>query len=179
MEFPSQTLLNYWQALPKRKGVPAKSDLDPSAIRSILPHIFIVETIADRPDYRFRLFGTHLVELVGSDKTGETFSTALGPDYAEALHQLYRPVIEEKCCVLTRERLMDPGRDHIEVEIMRVPFADPEGSVRFIVGAFTGLGVGNMDRKHTPGVKIFTTGRRELHTERTVGASPKGGTSPG
>lgn len=59
----------YWESLRHDGQIPLRSDIDPRAIESALPHAFILERIAPQIA-RFRVAGQHLTQLMGSDARG-------------------------------------------------------------------------------------------------------------
>lgn len=54
--------------------MPDRTDIHPSEIVSLLPHIIICDALDHGDDYRVRIFGTGLVDLVGEERTGKLIS---------------------------------------------------------------------------------------------------------
>lgn len=54
--------------------MPDRADIQPSDLARLLPWIGIIEIIDSGRDFRFRLFGSGLVEWTGRDRSGELFS---------------------------------------------------------------------------------------------------------
>lgn len=50
--------------------MPSRTDIDPSAIREILPHVFLVDVHEEARDFRYRLIGTYLEDHWVSRYTG-------------------------------------------------------------------------------------------------------------
>ncbi|MFP6772300.1 MAG: PAS domain-containing protein [Alphaproteobacteria bacterium] len=78
-DFESQPLLplleempNYWRGLCRPGRLPGRKDLEPAKITTILPWMLILDVVPDGPEYRFkfRLFGTGLVQRAGRELTG-------------------------------------------------------------------------------------------------------------
>ena len=63
-------LAEYWHEKRGSRALPDRSDIVPADIVSLLPHIVIYDVIDEGRDYRVRLFGTALVNLVGEERTG-------------------------------------------------------------------------------------------------------------
>jgi hypothetical protein len=55
-----------------------RADIDPVEIARFMPNMIIAESVDEGRDFRTRLFGTALVELLGEERTGKLFS-----DFAE------------------------------------------------------------------------------------------------
>ncbi len=65
----TQEIFNYWNGLRGSRPAPLRSEIDPSALRRFLPHLFIVNaTIADNPT--FALAGTRICELFDRELRG-------------------------------------------------------------------------------------------------------------
>jgi hypothetical protein len=62
-------LWSYWKERRGDRRMPARDDIDPVDIPTILPHLQLVETVDGR--FRFRLAGTAIVEAHGAELTGK------------------------------------------------------------------------------------------------------------
>ncbi|HMK91091.1 MAG TPA: PAS domain-containing protein [Methylocystis sp.] len=68
----SKGIYAYWNCLRGERAAPERSDIDPAAIRDLLPDAFLIEI---DPGCRFpiRLFGTRLAAQLLEDHTGASF----------------------------------------------------------------------------------------------------------
>ena len=74
-EHPSVIELHaYLERLRGGREMADRADIKPSEIARLLPHMIIAEAIDGGADFRVRLFGTRLVELLGEERTGKLFS---------------------------------------------------------------------------------------------------------
>jgi hypothetical protein len=64
-----RTLWSYWTERRGQRSMPAREDIDPVDIPSILPHLQLVEPVDGR--FRFRLAGTAIVTAYGAEMTGK------------------------------------------------------------------------------------------------------------
>jgi PAS domain len=71
-----QALYRYWRSIHRPQGLPARQDIDPTAIPALLPRIWILDVQREPFRLRHRLVGTHIVELVGNDFTGRWIDEA-------------------------------------------------------------------------------------------------------
>ncbi len=82
-------LLAFWVASRSGGRPPARSDIDPRALGpDVLPQIVMFDCLErdGRPDCRYRLVGTALVDRLGLDPTGRFMSEVMtDPFYAEQL----------------------------------------------------------------------------------------------
>ncbi len=69
----SVKLHTYWKELYAESGVPERSRIEPMAIRDILGDTFILE-FDESNDVRYRLAGTRLCEIFGTELKGQNFS---------------------------------------------------------------------------------------------------------
>ena len=65
-------LFDYWQALRGERFAPSWREVDPGAIKSLLPHIIVAELEQEPFDVRFRFVGTTIVEAYGEDFMGRS-----------------------------------------------------------------------------------------------------------
>src|SRR5262245_45616689 len=84
-----QILYTYWNGLRAGRIAPLRLEIDPSRIGAILPEIFLLERV-DAGTYCYRLAGTRLCEMFGSELRGANLldgwpaadRTALGSNLA-------------------------------------------------------------------------------------------------
>src|SRR5215469_3916463 len=81
-------LYEYWLTKRGSRAMPARSDLDPAEIPQLLPHLLIVEKVAER--FRYRLVGTAVVQEVGRDLTGDFVGSYVSdPEPAASMRAIY------------------------------------------------------------------------------------------
>ena len=66
-------LYSYWESKRGDRSMPARADIDPAEIPSLLSIILLMDT-STAGEYRYRLVGTEIVRWLGRDTTGQTFS---------------------------------------------------------------------------------------------------------
>jgi hypothetical protein len=71
------TLVKYWNAIRGDRRLPSRDDIDPGAIKSVLPHVMMTGIEHDPFRVFYRLVGTEIVRFAKFDFTG---------CYADALH---------------------------------------------------------------------------------------------
>ncbi|MBU0726511.1 MAG: PAS domain-containing protein [Alphaproteobacteria bacterium] len=132
-----QQLYTLW--LDKRRGnlLPARADFDPMEMRDCLGSLFIVETVPDIDDFRYRLIGIDITRASQRDSTGKLISEVFG-DIGLAL---YRKVRDERLPIRVYGPLDWLGRDFIGYETIILPLADDGREVnRFIGGMVFQIG---------------------------------------
>lgn len=96
--------LEYWISKRRTDGrLPRRQDLDPVDIPAILPYIELTDVINGGTDFRFRLVGTHLVDIDGINPTGQYLSQFFQvSSYKEYQFDLYHHVLKSRSPVYSR-----------------------------------------------------------------------------
>lgn len=130
-------LLRYWEDLRGKSPVgdlPCVAAIDPLPLRFILGWLMIVEPVDRGADFRYRLYGSAIAEMMGRDLTGCCVNDSF-PHFAAWTAQIYREAMAHRHPVLTRHT----PRRYVAVERWErliLPFAGPDGDVAwFLVGA--------------------------------------------
>ncbi len=130
-------LLRYWERLrgqSERGDLPFVPAIDPAPLRFILGWLMIVEPIDGGVDFRYRLYGSAIAEVMGRDLTGCCINDSF-PHFAAWTAQIYRDAMAHRQPVLTRHT----PRRYVAIEQWErliLPFGDPDGAVAwFLVGA--------------------------------------------
>jgi len=85
------TLHAYWQGLRGGRPCPAKRDIDPAAMRALLPYLVIAEIHREPFRVRYRLVGTEAARFAGEDYTGRWLDeTGWGEAIAEIVGNFRR-----------------------------------------------------------------------------------------
>lgn len=124
----AKRFIDYWLSLPKAAGVPARAELDPAAIRDILP-FFLLWEINDGRSAKWRLAGSGIREWFGRELTGrdvlEIHTDAAKPK-AEAAGLA---MAAQPCGAWGLMALDSPQGYHFLVEVMCLPLRDAAGRV--------------------------------------------------
>jgi len=85
----------YWQMKRAGRAMPARRDIDPAEMRSVLPHLMLID-VEPGPRYRYRLFGTAVTDAFGMNPTGKCVDEVMTGDYKAFLLGLYDDLCAEK-----------------------------------------------------------------------------------
>ncbi|MBL8671836.1 MAG: PAS domain-containing protein [Alphaproteobacteria bacterium] len=70
-----QAAFDYWTEIQPGSGLAGRQHIDPARIVPLLPNVYLLDVLRGaRLDYRYRIFGTELVNRVGRDLTGRRLS---------------------------------------------------------------------------------------------------------
>ena len=85
----------YWQMKRAGRAMPARRDIDPAEMRSVLPHLMLID-VEPGPRYRYRLFGTAVTDAFGMNPTGKCVDEVMTGGYKAFLLGLYDDLCAEK-----------------------------------------------------------------------------------
>ena len=132
-----QRMFAYW--LSKRAGrrMPSRADIDPADIPPrLLPGITLVDVVADRRRYVYRLVGTMEVEVRGYDPTGKSVGEGyFGENAADALI-CYDRVVETRTPALDPLPFLERRRGYQGAESLFLPLSNDDVAVNMILVFF-------------------------------------------
>lgn len=103
-------LFQYWDRLRGSRAAPRRSEIEPGAIKTLLPDTFILERDA-RGAAVFRLAGTRLCATYGKELKGHSFPSLWHDADQESVGRLARYALDDKAVALvTFEGLSREGR---------------------------------------------------------------------
>jgi hypothetical protein len=86
----------WWLAHRGPAGIPDRSALDPAALKSLLPNLFIAEIEPTPFRVRYRLVGTKAVQVIGFDLTGQYLDEVLPGEPGTPWMDYYRIVYDSR-----------------------------------------------------------------------------------
>ena len=89
-----QRLFAYWLEKRGDRPFPAKAEIDPVEFSYILGYVTLVDVERDPRRYRFRLDGSILVSLSGTDYTGRYLDELPGEEYVAFIKETYDRVVD-------------------------------------------------------------------------------------
>ncbi|HEY4345259.1 MAG TPA: PAS domain-containing protein [Parvibaculum sp.] len=118
-----EQLLVYWRA--KRTGslLPSRKDIDPIDIPRLMSDVAFLDIMRDPLDYRYRLVGTHIVEMVGHDRTGLRMREFLTPPAIEASAKSIERLIASREAIAFEGRLYWLQKDYRHFQALVLPLA--------------------------------------------------------
>ena len=130
-----QTLYGYWNEVRAGRLAPQRLEIEPSRIAGILSETFMLERI-DAATYQYRLAGTRLCEMFGSELRGRNFLDG----WSEADRQLIGRDLVTVCehgavAVLGLEGSSGDSRHRVELEAVLLPLVHAGQKIGRIIGA--------------------------------------------
>lgn len=127
-------LYGYWRACAQSKAIPSRFDIDPIDIPQLLPGLSLLDAGEDLYSLRYRLAGTRVREIYGTEITGRTVFDSGLQHKRDYWLSVYRKVINEQTPMQGAVRGPVSGRDHVHLIWMRLPLSGLTGSVERVLG---------------------------------------------
>ncbi len=128
-------LYQYWQRKLRGRRMPARSDIDPLDLKSVLPQLILLDVQPSPLDFRYRVAGTRTYDIFGFDLTGRT------------VRELAPPAVSEGIWTSLAALVRDGTPQHVQLEfttadgyarsyrVLRLPLGDDGNTVdRVLVG---------------------------------------------
>jgi hypothetical protein len=129
-----QRLFSYWLEKRGDRLFPAKAQIDPVEFSYILGYVTLVDVEPSPRRYRFRLDGSILVALSGTDYTGRYLHELPGEEYIAFIKETYDRVVDSgKPYRYRKNGLFD--QQHFSEETIILPLGDDPPRVDMLVVA--------------------------------------------
>jgi hypothetical protein len=127
-------LFVYWLEKRGERPFPARADIDPVHFRYILGYVTLVDVQREPRRYRFRLDGSILVELSGTDYTGRYLDDLPGEEYVTFVKDTYDHVVDSgQPFRYRKDGLFD--QQHFSEETLILPLGDSPPEVELLMVA--------------------------------------------
>jgi hypothetical protein len=113
----------YWQGKRDGNRLPGRGDIDPIDIPKLMPDVALVDILRDPLDYRYRLVGTRLVEMMGAERTGLRMRELFTPDAVAGTVQLMEHLLVTREPLAFEGRLFWLGKEHRAFHALVLPLA--------------------------------------------------------
>jgi hypothetical protein len=133
----TQILYTYWNELRAGRLAPKRLEIEPSRIGPILAETFMLER-ASATDYRYRLAGTRLCEIFGSELRNTNLLEGWdASDRAMLAGQLSFTCEQGAVTLLTLEA--GEGARRVQLEAILLPLIHPDSTIGRVIGAMSPL----------------------------------------
>lgn len=134
---PLVRLYDYWVSKSKEGHIPSRAQIDPLDVPELLPIIFLVDVSwqNDVPDFSFRLVGSKITEIVGSDPTGQDFLSFYNEDNLEPMTQIYGQVARLGEPFVNNASAPFSDKDFVKLARLLLPLSEDGVRVDMILGA--------------------------------------------
>ena len=131
-----QALYGYWNELRAGRLAPQRLEIEPSRIAGILSETFMLERV-DAATYRYRLAGTRLCEMFGSELRGKNFLDDWRDNDRHVLERDLATVCDEGAVAVIRLECSSDNRHRVEFEAVLLPLVHAGQNIARIIGAMS------------------------------------------
>jgi hypothetical protein len=131
-----QTLYSYWNELRAGRLAPRRLEIEPSRIASILAETFMLDR-SEEGVWQFRLAGTRLCELFGSELRGADFLQGWDGDDRLVIERQLASICEQGGAGLLTIEIGFDNRHRLELEAILLPLLHSGETVGRIIGAMS------------------------------------------
>jgi len=130
-------LVDYWAAKSAGRCCPARGDLDPLDLKSLLGFLIMVDVVRQDEGgayrLRYRLFGTEFVFYHGRDLTGRWLDEIANPVFRDELLDFYGAVIADRQMqALSYDYILERGRQRFQAVLL--PLSRDASRVDIVLG---------------------------------------------
>ena len=130
------TLYSYWNQVRAGRLAPQRLDIEPFRIAGILSETFMLERI-DGGTYQFRLAGTRLCELFGTELRGKNFLDGWDNDDCVTLERLLTTISEQGAGATLSIEGSSDVRHRVDLEAMLLPLLHAGTKINRIIGVMS------------------------------------------
>jgi hypothetical protein len=144
-----EELFAYWASRRAGAKLPGRRDLDPAAMKRLLPTISLIDVQREPLEFRVRLAGTALYDVYGREITGRRIGEIYNNAAADYWRRELAEVVRQRKPTVGVHNLAWRGASHLSILWLRLPLAANGTDVDMILGYDAVIGLGQV---HT-GVK--------------------------
>lgn len=134
---PLKRLYDYWLSKSKEKSIPSRAHIDPLDVPELLPIVFLVDVTwcNEEPEFSFRLVGSKITEVVGSDPTGKNFLSFYSEANLEPMTKIYTQVARRGEPFVNNSTAPFSDKDFVKMARLLLPLSEDAVRVDMILGA--------------------------------------------
>ena len=129
----NRALFSYWNNVRGDRIAPQRFEIDPSRISAILPHTFILERLSAET-MRFRLAGTHICDLFGTELRGSNFFDGWAAIDRLPLLRQFSVLTSQGAVMVLYVKLITADNESVECEVVLLPLVHTRGCIDRVLG---------------------------------------------
>lgn len=123
----------YWDSKRGIRSMPSRRDIDPVEIPRLLPYVMLVDVLRDPLDFRYRLIGTEVRDILRGDYTGKRYTEVPGKGPGSTVWSNYETVVMRKAPVLCTPPYVGPDRQLRRCDSLLMPLSDDGAAVNMVL----------------------------------------------
>lgn len=120
------TLLDYWSGLEAGGRLPSRAAVNPLDVPRLLKNIGLIDVVQDvggNYRFRYRLVGTQMNHITGTDFTDRWLSDVESGEYGTFLEKLYTESVVRRTAVFSRTTMQYADDRELETDRLLLPLA--------------------------------------------------------
>ncbi|MGV3553212.1 PAS domain-containing protein [Rhizobium sp.] len=134
----TETVFNYFNALRAERSAPLRSEIDPAALKNVLPDIFILEKKRDGI-VRFRLAGTRICLILGRELREHAFTEIWDEPVSHRMRLAADTVLANRSALEVAVTAFDDEGETMPLEMLMLPLFSNEDHCDRIFGSLVTL----------------------------------------
>lgn len=134
----TETVFSYFNELRAGRAAPLRSEIDPSALKSVLPDLFILEKGRDGI-VRFRLAGTRVCLILGREMRDRPFSDIWDAAVRHRMRLAADAVIANRSALEIALTAVDDEENTLQLEMLMLPLFSATEQCDRIFGSLVNL----------------------------------------
>lgn len=126
-------VLALWQSVRNGRSMPARQDMTPQLLRRHLGWVHIFDVVQEPLDFRFRLYGSRIAEVLGVDATGKLLTEAFSGPFLNSLFPAFEALVREKRPLLLQSSGAGADKEFLPITSMMLPLSDDDERVDAIL----------------------------------------------
>src|SRR5690606_38356614 len=128
-----QSALAYWHRIRGGRHLPLRADFDPSEVPALLPYVIVIDVLRDPPDFQYRLLGTAIDRVLGSDYRGRRYSELSYTKPGTPIWDEHTRVVAEQTPLRSSVAYVGHDRAVQKAEHVLMPFSDAGETVDMLL----------------------------------------------
>jgi hypothetical protein len=134
----TETVFSYFNALRAGRAAPLRSEIDPAALKSVLPDLFILEKGRDGI-VRFRLAGTRVCVILGREMRDRPFADIWDAAVRHRMRLAADAVIANRSALEIALTAVDDDDNTLQLEMLMLPLFSAADQCDRIFGSLVNL----------------------------------------
>jgi hypothetical protein len=139
-------LYDYWIAMRGDRPAPSRRDIDPVEIPDLLGFVNIYEVQDDPRDFKVRLNGSEIAEMLGRDITGKYCSTVISGPAAVRCKTAFDICVDQCSPAIVETSLAFCDKPYIAQTMVVLPLSSDGKRVDMIITAHSYHALGSADQ---------------------------------
>jgi hypothetical protein len=137
-----KALLRYWRSLSRNGAVPRRRDIDPIALRKLLPHLYLIDAGATPDELRYRLAGSIIVQAFGFEpgrlSRAQIRARHVKPERYDEFNRTSAEthrIVADRIIAYTHDHMTSYTKDYLGYARLNLPISEDGVTVTGIFGA--------------------------------------------